>query len=497
MHNLIKQAEKNHDRSAIRQEDRVWSYEDLLTSSTQVGIALAGGYVDLNEKRVAFMVHPGFDYVRVQWGIWRAGGIAVPLCLDYPLPSLQYVVDDTQAEIIVCSTLFLSIIHQLKLKESVRIIEVEMINHNTDVSGKDFFLIESRRRAMILYTSGTTSLPKGVVITHANLEAQITTLVTAWKWSNSDHILCVLPLHHVHGIVNVVCCSLWAGACCEFLPGPFSSESVFKVFLKQKVNVFMAVPTIYYKLIAHWEKLKEEQQQKISERLEKFRLMVSGSAALPVSVMEKWKSISNHWLLERYGMTEMGMAISNPYEGFRKPGHIGFPLPGVEVRLCDEKDAIVSENEPGEIQVKGANVFSGYWSRKEATEKAFTRDGWFRTGDVAEVINGYYKILGRNSVDIIKSGGYKISALEIEEVLRTHSQIKDCSVVGVDNEEWGEVVAAAIVSDDLIKFDELTHWINERMPRYKTPRLFRQVIELPRNTMGKVVKGELKKMFTS
>jgi len=496
MQNLIKQAEKNRERIAIRQEDRAWSYGDLLTSSRKVAAELAGVHGDLKEKRVAFMVHPGFDYVRVQWGIWRAGGVAVPLCLDYPLPSLQYVVDDTQADIIACSAIFLSIIQQLKLNESVRVIDVEQFNHVADVSSVNFSALDPHRRAMILYTSGTTSLPKGVVSTHANLEAQITTLIKAWQWSSSDHILCVLPLHHVHGIVNVVCCSLWAGACCEFLPGSFSAESVFSNFLRQKVNVFMAVPTIYYKLIAHWEKLEQTEQQKISDQLKKFRLMVSGSAALPVSVMEKWKSISSHWLLERYGMTEIGMAISNPYEGLRKPGHIGFPLPGVHVRLCDEHDNVVGAHENGEIQVKGANVFSEYWNRKEATEKAFTPDGWFRTGDVAEVIDGYYRILGRNSVDIIKSGGYKISALEIEEVLRTHPQIKDCSVIGVDNEEWGEVVAAVIVSDDQIKFDELTQWISERMPRYKAPRLFRQVMELPRNTMGKVVKGELKKMFT-
>ena len=209
----------------------------------------------------------------------------------------------------------------------------------------------------------------------------------------------------------------------------------------------MAVPTIYYKLIAHWENLNDEEKQQISNQLKKFRLMVSGSAALPVSVMEKWKTISDHWLLERYGMTEIGMAISNPYQGLRKPGHIGFPLPGVQVRLCDEQDNVVNANEPGEIQVKGDNVFSEYWNRKEATDKAFTPDGWFRTGDVAEVTDGYYKILGRNSVDIIKSGGYKISALEIEEVLRTHPQIKDCGVIGIANEEWGEVVAAVLVSD--------------------------------------------------
>lgn len=496
MQQLINQAEKNRKRIAIRQGDRQWSYDDLLNASTNIAVELLDHRMDLHEMRVAFMVHPSFDYVRVQWGIWQAGGIAVPLCLDYPLPSLQYVVDDTKADMIVCSSSYVSVINQLRLNESVRIIVIECINHGShDLIHSQLPAIDVHRRAMILYTSGTTSLPKGVVSTHANLEAQITTLVAAWHWSNSDHILCVLPLHHVHGIVNVVCCALWSGACCEFLPDSFSPESVFAIFLKQPINVFMAVPTIYFKLIAYWEKLNEREQKRITERLKKFRLMVSGSAALPVSVMEKWKAISDHWLLERYGMTEIGMAISNPYDGVRKPGYIGFPLLGVEVRLCDEQDTVVSANEPGEIQVKGSNVFSEYWNRKEATEKAFTSDGWFRTGDVAMIIDGYYKILGRNSVDIIKSGGYKISALEIEEVLRTHPQIKDCSVVGINNEEWGEIVAAAIVSEGALHSEELIKWLSERMPRYKTPRLFRQVTELPRNTMGKVVKGELKKIF--
>jgi malonyl-CoA/methylmalonyl-CoA synthetase len=496
MLNLVKQAEKNRNRNAIRQGEHQWTYEELLNTSHQLALDLLNQESDLKERRVAFMVNPGFDYVRVQWAIWRAGGIAVPLCLDYPLPSLQYVIDDTQAGVIVCSSEYWSIIKQLNVNELVRIIVVEDTSQRfVDSKGAQLPALEAHRRAMILYTSGTTSLPKGVVITHANLEAQITTLVKAWKWSNSDHVLCVLPLHHVHGIVNVVCCSLWSGAGCEFLPGSFSPESVVEIFLKKEVNVFMAVPTIYYKLVAYWEKLSANEQGKISEPLKTFRLMVSGSAALPVSVMEKWKSISNHWLLERYGMTEIGMAISNPYDGLRKPGHVGFPLPGVEVRLCDEQDQVVKDNEPGEIQVKGANVFSEYWNRNEATIKAFTPDGWFRTGDVAEVVDGYYKILGRNSVDIIKSGGYKISALEIEEVLRTHPQIKDCSVVGIDNEEWGELVAAAIVSDVTVKLEDLMQWLSKRMPKYKMPRRFHQVSELPRNAMGKVVKGELKKIF--
>jgi len=354
--------------------------------------------------------------------------------------------------------------------------------------------IENQRGAMILYTSGTTSLPKGVLTTHANIEAQVSTLVDAWQWSSSDYTLSILPLHHVHGIINVNSCALWSGATVQFLPN-FDAKKVFEIFMEGKVNVFMAVPTIYFKLIAYYENLSQTEQMKVTEKLKEFRLMVSGSAALPVSVMEKWHGISGHYLLERYGMTEIGMAISNPYESTRRAGYIGMPLKGVEVRLCDEADRVIPSDQPGEIQVRGGNVFKEYWGKPEATTKAFTTDGWFKTGDIAVVEDGYFKILGRDSVDIIKSGGYKISALEIEEVLRKYPGVKDCGVIGIPDEEWGELVAAALVTEKNIDVNVLNAWIRERMPAYKTPRKYLVVEDLPRNAMGKVTKNELKKLF--
>jgi malonyl-CoA/methylmalonyl-CoA synthetase len=227
-----------------------------------------------------------------------------------------------------------------------------------------------------------------------------------------------------------------------------------------------------------------------------FRLMVCGSAALPVSVMEKWKAVSGHTLLERYGMTEIGMAISNPYHGQRKAGYIGTPLPGVEVCLVNEDYQEVLPGEPGEILVRGKNVFREYWNKPEATEKEFTPQGWFKTGDVAVVEQGYYRILGRNSVDIIKSGGYKISALEIEEELRQHDEIEDCAVVGIPDEEWGElIVAALVVNNKNINLQELNLWLRQRMATYKTPRKYVLVQELPRNAMGKVTKNDVKNLF--
>ena len=199
-------------------------------------------------------------------------------------------------------------------------------------------------------------------------------------------------------------------------------------------------------------------------------------------------------------MTEIGMAISNPYMGERRPGFVGLPLPGVDVKLVDEKYNEVEAGMPGEIVVKGKTVFDRYWNRPEATADSFTSDHWFKTGDVAIVENGYYRILGRNSVDIIKSGGYKISSLEIEEVLRTHSAVSDCAVVGIEDVEWGELIVACLVlneSKSSIEFDAalLDGWMKENIAPYKRPRKYLVVDELPRNAMGKVVKSEVKKLF--
>ncbi len=489
---LIAKAIGYHERTAVVSEGVGYTYEDLLKKSESIAIALLKGKEHLNEARIAFMVHPGFDYVAIQWGIWRAGGIAVPLCVKHPLASIQYVVEDTQASVLIFSSEFASLLAPLRSSPNLKLFPVEDFRQNDG----ELPLVNPDQRAMILYTSGTTGNPKGVVTTHKNIAAQITSLTTSWEWDKNDHILNVLPLHHVHGIVNILGCALWSGACCQFL-AKFDSDRIFEIFCEKQVNVFMAVPTIYYKLIAHYYELSIENRQKISEALHKFRLMVSESAALPVSVMENWEKISGHTLLERYGMTEIGMAISNPYNGERRPGHIGQPLQGVQVRLADEYGNMVQEGETGEIQIKGPNVFKEYWNRPDATQKAFTNEGWFMTGDIAELDNGSYRILGRNSVDIIKSGGYKISALEIEEVLRSHPNIKDCAVVGIPDEEWGEIIGACLVlSSNGFALDELKNWLREKLPRYKSPKKYIFQNDLPRNVMGKVTKNELKKIFT-
>jgi malonyl-CoA/methylmalonyl-CoA synthetase len=258
----------------------------------------------------------------------------------------------------------------------------------------------------------------------------------------------------------------------------------------------MAVPTIYQRLIRAWEEAEEPVRESWSAAGQRLRLWVSGSAALPVSTLERFREISGHVLLERYGMTEIGMALSNPLHGERRPGTVGQPLPGVEARLVDDRGHEVPEGTPGDIEVRGASVFLEYWRQPEATAGAF-RDGWFQTGDTAVVEDGYYRILGRQSVDILKTGGYKVSALEIEEVLRAHPAIHEVAVVGVPHPDWGEQVAASVVltAGHQLTLEELREWGKERLAPYKVPRRLQLLEELPRNALGKVTKPPLKGLF--
>ena len=492
---LVQRARQHPDRTAVLAEDARFSYRELLQSSVGVSGRLLQGTDDLGEKRVAYLLPPGFSHVAIQWGIWRAGGIAVPLCTAHPPPEWEYVLRDSGAHLVFAHDSFAEQIRPVANRCGLTLIDDATAE--SDSSSVRLPSIPPSRRAMILYTSGTTSRPKGVVSTHGNLEAQIEALVGAWGWQPQDHILHVLPLHHVHGIVNVLCCALWSGATCEMLPR-FEAGEVWGRFVRSPLTLFMAVPTVYSRLIAAWEAAPPSQRKVWSRACAGMRLMVSGSAALPVAVLEKWQRISGHRLLERYGMTEIGMALSNPLKGERRAGYVGSPLPGVEVRLVDDQEEPVETGTPGEIQVKGPGVFGEYWRRPEETRAAFT-NGWFRTGDVAVVEEGCYRILGRQSVDIIKTGGYKVSALEIEEVLRTHPDIAECAVVGLPDREWGECVAAALVSRSgrSPAPDRLRLWAKARLAVYKVPRQFLQMDSLPRNLLGKVNKRELAKLFPS
>jgi malonyl-CoA/methylmalonyl-CoA synthetase len=495
---LIDRAGRYAAHTAIVDAQGLFTYNDLLEASSRLAKMLLDGRVDLREERVAFAITPGFPWVATQWGIWRAGGIAAPLPLNHARQELEYFIDDSKASILVCDALAASAVLPIANARGIRVVSSDQLCTRQGAGSRNIASsITTNRRAMILYTSGTSSRPKGVVTTHANITAQITSLVEAWEWSADDRILLCLPLHHVHGIINVVSCALWAGATCQMLPR-FDAHAVWDCIAGANLTLFMAVPTIYVKLIAAWEAASPERKAELTRACARLRLMVSGSAALPVSTLERWKQISGHILLERYGMTEIGMALSNPLHGEQVPGSVGRPLPGVEVQLIGENGKPVAADTPGEIEVRGQSVFAEYWGKPEATEGAF-RDGWFRTGDTAIVENGVYRILGRTSIDILKTGGHKVSALEIEEVLREHPAVAECAVVGVPDAEWGERIAAVVVlhEGDRLDLPSLRNWAKESLAAHKMPSRLLVLDALPRNALGKVQKRSLTALFQS
>ena len=472
-----------------------WTYSDLHERINKMATGLLDGKSDLKEERIGVLIPGSVDYVTTLLGIWRAGGIAVPLNAEGALPEIEHSLTCAQVtRLVVCLSLDTDQIVALHiLCHALNIKMLTVAETLADVAGK-LPAIAPGRRAMILFTSGTTSKPKGVVSTHKNIRAQVTTLLEAWGWQAKDSIPLFLPLNHVHGIVNVLCCGLWIGARVAVFRR-FEMDLLMTQVRLRKYTLFMAVPTIYVKIIQYLESLDAGRREAITSAFKSMRLNVSGSAACPVKLFNQWKAMTGQTLLERYGMTEIGMGLSNPYLGERRAGAVCLPLKGVDVALFDDDGKLIDkEDVPGEIRVRGDNVFLEYWNNAQATEESFA-EGWFRTGDVAVREKGYYRIMGRSSIDIIKSGGYKLSALEIEGTLLTHDKIAECAVVGIEDETWGEAVTAfvALKAGQTLTLPELKSWCETRMSPYKIPKSLCLMQTLPRNAMGKVVKPDLKR----
>jgi len=487
---LIQRAARHGEATAIVAGARAYSYAELLEASARVASALLSGRADLAGERICFLVTPGFDYVALQWGIFRAGGVAVPLCVAHPPPELAHVIDDSKPERIVADPQFASRLRDLA---SARGLPLSTPAELSSAPPVQLPAIDASRSALLIYTSGTTGKPKAVITTHAIFDAQLRAIVRAWELSAEDRLLHVLPLHHLHGVLNALNAPLYAGACVEFMPQFDAAEVLARFRSAPHLSVFMGVPTMYAKLAQAAEALPESEREQLRSALSAFRVLISGSAALPVSLLARFEALSGHVLLERYGMTELGMALGNPLRAERRPGTVGVPFPDVEARIVDESGQALPEGSQGELQLRGPNVFAGYFGKPEATRAAFTEDGFFRTGDVAVVERGYYRLLGRASVDIIKSGGFKISALEIEETLREHPAIAEVAVVGLPDPEWGERVAAAVVlhAQQQLTLEQLREFGKERLATYKVPSRLFCLPALPRNVMGKVEKPAL------
>ena len=328
--------------------------------------------------------------------------------------------------------------------------------------------------ALLMYTSGTTGTPKGALLSHGNLLASATAVSLAWRWSERDRLVLALPLFHAHGLAVGLAGTLLNGAAAVLLHR-FDATAVLDAAAEHEATMFFGVPTMYARLAA----------EPRAAELARLRLCVSGSAPLPPSLFARIEELSGQRVLERYGMTETLMLVSNPHDGERRPGTVGLPLPGVALRLRDGAS--------GEILVRGPSVFGGYWRNPDATRAVLDAEGWMHTGDVGEHDErGYLRIAGRTR-ELIITGGYNVYPREVEDVLQAHPQVAEAAVVGLPSEEWGEVVAAFVVAAGTqLDAGALTAYARERLAPYKVPRVVHLVDALPRNALGKVIKQELR-----
>ncbi|WVR05877.1 hypothetical protein IAU60_002903 [Kwoniella sp. DSM 27419] len=473
---------------------------------------------DSDEPRLVALCEKGYLVPLAMLATWSLGAISVPMLPSLPLPEQAYMASNADACLIITDDKNRARADQLKEEVNkqggeCKVLEIALVEIRK--SGKQGALdvlgglepASGETRAMMLFTSGTTGRPKGVVTRHSALAAQVSAVADAWRWSASDHLLHVLPLNHLHGIVVALLPTLWSGATVE-LWEKFDGPAIWRRWINEEgqdpITMFFGVPTVYSRLIQAHAALPSDLQSRATQASSTLRLQVSGSAPLPESVKKTWEEAGGvgggQILLERYGMTETGIIAGTGWEPEKRvKGHVGFALPGTETRLWDdENNRQVTEPETsGEVQVRGPAITKEYWRLPEATTKEF-QDGWFKTGDVGvyssdPAAKGQLRILGRNSTDIIKSGGEKISAVEIERAILELEGMSDCAVVGVDDDEWGQVVSVCLVTTRPdISVADLRKELREVIAPYKLPKKLKLYEgEIPRNNMGKVNKKKL------
>jgi malonyl-CoA/methylmalonyl-CoA synthetase len=448
--------------------------------------AVAGALGATRGRSIALLLEPGATFVTGLLGCWRAGALVVPLSPLHATPELAHVIENAAPATLIASRALAS---RLAAAAPGRAI----VLGETLSDGGPLALPPPAADddGLMLYTSGTTGRPKGVRLRHAALAATLASLEEAWRWRRDDRLLHVLPLHHTHGLIVALLGALWAGAEVRFTP--FDAAAVWEGL--STATLFMAVPTMYAKLMEAWQAAGPEARSRWAAGARGLRLFTSGSAALPASLLDAFRGATGQTILERYGMTEIGMALSNPYEGTRVPGAVGRELPGVTIDIVDEAGQPVASGQPGELRVRTPQMFSGYHGDAAATAASFDDEGRFLTGDTGtRDAGGVVRLLGRTSIDIIKSGGYKLSALEIEAVLLDHPAVAEVAVVGVPDDTWGERVTAWVVSRGAAPptLAELQAFARERLAPYKLPRALELVPALPRNAMGKVQKQKLR-----
>ena len=445
-------------------------------------------------ERVAVQLPKCLPFIYIHLAAAQIGAIFLPLNPAYPLAELRYFLTDSAAAVFIAerknqADIQANLLGLPDLRHRVFICpqvdwDAEIAPFSPDWD--DGLPGDAGQIAMLLYTSGTTSRPKAAQITHGNLAANIESLHIAWGWRNDDVLLHVLPIFHVHGLVVALHGALHAGATTVMFP-KFEASQVLDLLQSGRFTVFMAVPTIH-------RRLHSQADGKVID-LSHLRLMTSGSDRLPDDLFFGYQKTFNVTLLERYGMTETGMNLSNPLHGERRVGSVGRPLPGVSARIVHpDSGETLPYGEIGEVQIKGAHVCKGYWRQAEKTKAAFTEDGWLRTGDLGVCeANGYYTLKGRLK-DLIITGGLNVYPPEVELALMKHPAVAACAVIGCPDREWGEEVAAVVLPKPRQSIDEadIIAFCRCHLAAYKVPRCVVVADELPRNALGKVQKAKLR-----
>ena len=457
--------------------------------------------------RVAIQLSKSLEFILLHLATIRSGAISLPLNLAYPPDELKYFLEDSGAKLFLAlkssKEKIQSILPQLsKLHECIFLDpskpeEFQLLITPYRSGGFDTSLatnvrdysttITSQDTAVIIYTSGTTGRPKGAEITHGNLTSNLQSLYEAWGWQSDDVLLHVLPIFHVHGLFVAFHGALHAGAT-TLMMREFHAQKTLEMLSTGQATVFMAVPTIHKRLLDVPDAHRFD--------LSRARLITSGSDRLPDELFRGFQKTFGYTLLERYGMTETGMNCSNLLRGERRIGSVGLPLPGVEVRIVNsETGEVLPTGEIGDVQLRGPNVFKGYWQQPQKTSESFSADGWFKTGDLGFLEADCYLTLCGRSKDLIISGGLNIYPPEVERVLMEHPAVNACAVIGCPDPEWGERVTAVVVLHKMesVSAEELIRFCREKLAPYKSPKSIVFEEDLPRNAMGKVQKAELRK----
>ena len=476
-------------------DGRSWTWADVDRYSARMASFLSGIGVDRGE-RVSVQVHKSPENLCLYLACLRGGFVFHPLNMGYKRAELEYFIGNAEPAAVVCDPASEGMLGDIAEAHGVRhVLTLDAAGGGSMIEGArrqpdrfDPVPCEANDMAALLYSSGTTGRPKGIMLTHRNLVSNTEALVQAWRFSADDRLLHALPIFHVHGLFVAVGCALLSGASMRWLPA-FDARSVTG-FLPE-CTVMMGVPTYYTRLLA--------ESSFDAHTCRNVRLFVSGSAPLLEETFRAFETRTGHRILERYGMTETNMNTSNPLEGERRPGTVGPPLPGVEVRVVDDAGQPLPAGQIGDLLVRGPNVFIGYWRMPDKTAEDFTADGFFRTGDIARIDeDGYVSIVGR-AKDVVITGGMNVYPKEIETFIDDLPGVRESAVIGVPHPDFGEGVVAVVVPAEGAALHErdILHAVRSELADFKVPKRVVFVDELPRNTMAKVQKNVLRERLNA